>query len=82
MMDPNPKTRYTIDQCLNSSWLKEEQSDQALDGIADEIRKYQARKKMRVPSSLHFLSLLSSLLLFLSIHDHRPLFALLWPPIA
>lgn len=47
MMDPNPETRYTVEQCLDSPWLREEQSDAELGGVAHEIRRFQAKKKMR-----------------------------------
>lgn len=48
MMNPNPSARYTIDQCLNHPWLKTEQSDADLGGVANELRRFQAKKKMRV----------------------------------
>lgn len=47
MMNPNPSARYTIDQCLNHPWLKTEQSDADLGGVANELRRFQAKKKMR-----------------------------------
>jgi len=47
MMDPNPATRFSIDQCLNHQWLKSEQSDADLGGIANELRRFQAKKRMR-----------------------------------
>jgi len=48
MMDPNPTTRFTIEQCLTHKWLKDEQSDADLGGVASELRRFQAKKKMRV----------------------------------
>jgi serine/threonine protein kinase len=48
MMDPNPATRFTIDQCLGHQWLKgDQQSDADLGGVASELRRFQAKKKMR-----------------------------------
>jgi len=45
MMDANPATRFTVDQCLAHKWLREEQSDVELGGVAGEIRRFQAKKK-------------------------------------
>jgi len=47
MMDPNPAARFTIDQCLNHQWMKTEQSDADLGGVASELRRFQAKKRMR-----------------------------------
>jgi len=47
MMEVNPATRFTVDQCLGHKWLREEQSDTELGGVAVEIRRFQAKKKMR-----------------------------------
>jgi len=46
MLDSNPKTRPTVKECLAHPWFKT-QVDVALDDVAEEIKKFQARKKLK-----------------------------------
>jgi len=46
MLDPNPKTRPTVDQCLAHPWFKT-QVDVELGDVAAELKKFQARKKLK-----------------------------------
>jgi serine/threonine protein kinase len=46
MLDPNPKTRPTVKECLAHPWFKT-QVDVALDDVAEEIKKFQSRKKLK-----------------------------------
>jgi len=46
MLDPNPKSRPTVKECLAHPWFKT-QVDVALDDVAEEIKKFQARKELK-----------------------------------
>jgi calcium/calmodulin-dependent protein kinase I len=47
MMDADPKTRWTIDQCLESKWIKGHAHEIELDTVKDEIRAFQAKKRLK-----------------------------------
>eukprot|EP01126_Amoeba_proteus_P053739 TRINITY_DN656_c0_g1_i19.p1 TRINITY_DN656_c0_g1~~TRINITY_DN656_c0_g1_i19.p1 ORF type:complete len:447 (+),score=70.01 TRINITY_DN656_c0_g1_i19:324-1664(+) len=47
MMNPDPQTRFTVDQCLNSAWMKGHAPDIELDTIKDEIKSFQAKKRLK-----------------------------------
>jgi len=47
MMDPNPHTRWNISQCLESEWIKGHAPDHALDTVKDEIKSFQAKKRLK-----------------------------------
>jgi len=47
MMDPNPSTRWTIDQCLASKWIKGYAPEVEIDNVKEEIKQFQARKRLK-----------------------------------
>jgi len=48
LIDPNPETRYTIDQALAHPWISGSNvGSKSLNAIKDNMRKFQARKKLK-----------------------------------
>jgi len=47
MMDPNAQTRWTIGQCLESEWIKGHAPDVELETVKDEIKAFQAKKRLK-----------------------------------
>jgi len=47
LMDPDPETRYSIDQALAHPWLSSEKTTAPLTNAQEQIRKFQARKRFK-----------------------------------
>jgi serine/threonine protein kinase len=47
MMDANPATRWTINQCLESDWIKGHAPEIELETVKDEIKAFQAKKRLK-----------------------------------
>jgi len=48
LMDPDPETRFTIDQALSHSWTRGSfETDSTLSGAQEQIRKFQAKKRFK-----------------------------------
>jgi len=47
MMDPNPHTRWNIDHCLESKWIKGHAPEIEIDNIKEEIKQFQAKKRLK-----------------------------------
>jgi len=47
MMDPNPQQRWTINHCLESEWIKGHAPDVELETVKDEIKSFQAKKRLK-----------------------------------
>jgi len=47
LMDPDPETRYSIDQALDHPWSKGSFEGNNLTGAQEQIRKFQARKRFK-----------------------------------
>jgi len=47
MMQRDPKQRFTVDQCLQHGWIKGNAPDSELSDIKEELRNYQAKKRLK-----------------------------------
>jgi len=47
MMEPDVKKRFTIQQCLDSKWIASNNRDEALGGVQESIKTFQAKKKLK-----------------------------------
>jgi len=47
MMDPNPHTRWNIDVCLESKWIRGFAPEVEIDNVKEEIKQFQAKKRLK-----------------------------------
>eukprot|EP01126_Amoeba_proteus_P061554 TRINITY_DN8277_c0_g3_i6.p1 TRINITY_DN8277_c0_g3~~TRINITY_DN8277_c0_g3_i6.p1 ORF type:complete len:303 (+),score=53.44 TRINITY_DN8277_c0_g3_i6:205-1113(+) len=47
MLDPDPVTRWNVDQCLGYQWLTGRAPDVELHTVKDELKSFQARKRLK-----------------------------------